>query len=73
LEVDNQYEELIFREFDKLDKATANIPPDLKAQSILRILKSIKTSSGGILGNRNYLEMIYSQFHKDGRWSHLFR
>ncbi|EKE20752.1 MAG: hypothetical protein ACD_7C00492G0004 [uncultured bacterium] len=49
-----------------------NKEAETKTKSILRILKSIKTSSGGILGNRNYLEMIYSQTNKDGKWNWMF-
>lgn len=65
-------EELIFKKFLILNQASTELSRGLKAKLILRILKSIRTSSGGILGNRNYLEMIYSQFHKDGKWSYVF-
>ncbi len=73
LKANNNCEELIFKSFDELNKRFSNISEDLKSKSILRILKSIKSSSGGILGNRNYLETIYSQFREDGKWSHLFK
>lgn len=68
----NQCQELIFIEFEKMDKKTKRIGIDFKNQAILRILKSIKNVSGGILGNRNYLEMIYSQFNFSGKWGGMF-
>jgi hypothetical protein len=61
-------EELIFEKFYELDKEFPKLSKDLKTRSVLRILKSIKEISGGIFGNRNYLELIYSQFNKDGKW-----
>lgn len=61
-------EELIFEKFSKLDKKFPKLSKDLKERSILRILKSIKEISGGIFGNRNYLELIYSQFNENGKW-----
>jgi len=61
-------EELIFEKFSELDKKFPKLSKDLKNRSILRILKSIKEISGGIFGNRNYLEFIYSQFNRDGKW-----
>lgn len=73
LSAENECEETIFKIFKKIDKEFPDIPGNIKTGSILRILKSIKNSSGGALGNRNYLEMIYSQFNKDGRWSHMFK
>lgn len=73
LKANNKCEELIFEVFNELNKALPNISEDLKTKSILRILRSIKTSSGGILGSRNYLEMIYSQFTQAGKWGHLFK
>lgn len=65
-------EDLIFKMCADLDRRFSKIPPEMKAKAILRILKSIKTSSGGVLGNRNYLEMIYSQFNENGKWGQLF-
>lgn len=69
----DKIEKLIFDKFLALDKIAKNLSKKLKAKLILRILKSIKDSSGGIFGNRNYLEMIYSRFNEDGKWSDLFR
>lgn len=67
--IDNkECEELIFEKFNKLDKKFPKLSKDLKNRSILRILKSIRDISGGIFGNRNYLELIYSQFNEDGKW-----
>ena len=57
-------------------EAHANCPDlskSLKARAILRILKSITSSTGGVFGPRNYLEMIQSQFTGHGKWSHLFQ
>lgn len=68
----NQCHDLIFIEFLKVDRKTKRISDDFKNQVLLRILKSIKNVSGGILGNRNYLEMIYSQFNSNGKWSEMF-
>lgn len=65
-------EELIFEKFSELDKKFPKLSKDLKARSILRILKSIREISGGIFGNRNYLELIYSQFNEDGKWRGMF-
>ena len=73
LKANNNCEKLIFGVFDELNKRFFNISEKLKSKSILRIIKSIKASSGGILGNRNYLETIYSQFRENGKWSHLFK
>ena len=72
LKPDNRCEELIFEAVYAIDKSLVNMPKDLKAKSILRLLKSIKSSSGGVLGARNYSEMVYSQFREDGRWNNLF-
>ncbi len=67
--IDNKkHEELIFEKFSELDKKFPKLSKDLKNRSILRILKSIREISGGIFGNRNYLELIYSQFNENGKW-----
>lgn len=65
-------EELILRKFDDLNKQFRNLSDSLKARAILRTIRSIKSSSGGVLGNRNYLEMIYSQHTGKGKWADLF-
>lgn len=72
LKASNRCEELIVEAFYEVNKAFPNLSEDLKAKSILRIMKSIRACSGGILGNRNYLEMLYSQFRGGGKWGHLF-
>ena len=72
LKADNKCEEMIFGAFNELMKITSDISDDLKTKSILRLLKSIKTVSGGVLGNRNYLDLVYSQFNKDGKWRYMF-
>jgi len=69
----NRCQELIFMKFNEINQKTPKIEEELKTKAILRVLKSIKDSSGGVLGHRNYLEMIYSQSHSDGTWNHLFR
>jgi hypothetical protein len=68
----NRAEELILKKFGEVNRKFSNLPDDLKARAILRIIKSIRSSSGGALGNRNYLEMIYSQHTGKGRWAGLF-
>jgi len=73
LEGENKSEESIFRKFDEIDKRFSNLSDELKARAILRIIKSIRSSSGRILGNRNYLEMIYSQHTGKGKWAALFQ
>jgi len=72
LEPINNIEELIYKEFREIDRKTRTLPDRLKARAVLRIIKSIRTSSGGVLGNRNYLEMIYSQHTGKGKWADLF-
>jgi len=73
LEGENESEEFIFRKFDELNKRFSNLSDELKARAILRIIKSIRSSSSGVLGNRNYLEMIYSQLTGKGKWANLLR
>jgi len=73
LEGENKPEESIFRKFDEINKRFSNLSDELKARAILRIIKSIRSSSSGVLGNRNYLEMIYSQHTGKGKWANLFR
>lgn len=72
LEPSHTVEELIFREFKEVNRKIRTLPDRLKARVILRIIKSIRSSSGGVLGNRNYLEMIYSQRTGKGKWADLF-
>ncbi len=73
LEGENKTEELIFNNFSEVNQKFSNLSDGLKARAILRIIKSIRSSSGGALGNRNYLEMIYSQRTGKGKWADLFR
>jgi hypothetical protein len=73
LKGENASEELIFEKFNEVNKGFSNLSDDLKARAILRIIKSIRSSSSGVLGNRNYLEMIYSQHTGKGKWAHLFQ
>ena len=72
LKAPNRCEELVFRSYDSVNKRVSGIADDLKARAILRIMKSVKSSSGGVLGTRNYLEMIYSQQTGKGKWADLF-
>jgi hypothetical protein len=72
LDPENRIEELILKKFDDANRKNRNLPDTLKARAILRIIKSIRSSSGGVLGNRNYLEMIYSQHTGKGKWVDLF-
>jgi len=69
---DNKCEKIIFDKFLKLNEEFSDISNDLKSKVVLRLLKSIRVASGGIFGNRNYLDIIDSQFRSDGRWSRMF-
>jgi len=73
LEGENKSEESIFKKFSELTKRFSNLSGELKGRAILRVIKSIRSSSGGVLGNRNYLEMIYSQHTGKGKWAALFQ
>ena len=73
LEGENKTEELIFKKFNEVNRRALSLSDGLKARAILRIIKSIRSSSSGVLGNRNYLEMIYSQHTGKGKWAHLFQ
>jgi hypothetical protein len=73
LEGENKSEESIFKKFKEVVKRFSNLSEELKSRAILRIIKSVRSSSRGILGNRNYLEMIYSQHTGKGKWAALFR
>ncbi len=66
-------EELIFKKFIATNQRFSNLPDDLKTRAILRIIKSVRSSSGFALGDRNYLEMIYSQHTGKGKWADLLR
>jgi len=73
LEGENKAEELIFKKFNEVDRRALSLSDGLKARAILRIIKSIRSSSSGVLGNRNYIEMIYSQHTGKGKWADLFQ
>lgn len=73
LDEENEREKSIFKKFNELTKTFSNLSPELKQRAVLRIIKSIRSSSGGALGNRNYLEMIYSQHTGKGKWAALFQ
>ncbi len=73
LEGENKTEELIFKKFNEVNKRFSNVSDGLKARAILRIIKSVRSSSSDVLANRNYLEMIYSQHTGKGRWAGLFQ
>jgi len=72
LDPENSIEELIFKKFDEASRKNRHLQEALKTRAILRIIKSIRSSSGSVLGNRNYLEMIYSQHTGKGKWVGLF-
>lgn len=72
LKAANRCEELVFQNFDAVNRRISKIADDLKARATLRMIKSIRGSSGGVLGTRNYLEMIYSQQTGRGKWANLF-
>jgi hypothetical protein len=73
LEGENKSEESIFKMFSEVTKRFSNLSEELRARAILRIIKSVRSSSSVILGNRNYLEMIYSQHTGKGKWAALFQ
>ncbi|MBP1695945.1 MAG: hypothetical protein H6Q41_1133 [Deltaproteobacteria bacterium] len=73
LEGENKSEESIFKMFSEVTKRFSNLSEELKARAILRMIKSVRSSSSVILGNRNYLEMIYSQHTGKGKWAALFQ
>jgi hypothetical protein len=73
LEGENETEELIFKKVSEVNQRFSNLSDGFKARGILRIIKSIRSSSGAALGNRNYLEMIYSQHTGKGKWADLLR
>ena len=70
---ENRAEELIVKKFLEMNRKFSNLSDELKARTILRVIKSIRSSSGGALGGRNYLEMIYSQHTGKGKWAELFQ
>jgi hypothetical protein len=72
LEGENKSEKSIFKKFSEVNKRFSNLSDELKTRAILRIIKSVRSSSGSVLGNRNYLEMIYSQHTGKGKWAALF-
>lgn len=63
----NKCQKLIFEKYGEINEKTKMIKDDLKSKAILRILKSIKNVSGGIFGNRNYLEVVFSLFYPNGK------
>ena len=73
LEAETNAETLIFGKFQEVNGRFSNLSEGLKARAILRMIRSIKSSSGSVLGNWNYLEMIYSQQTGQGKWADLFR
>jgi hypothetical protein len=73
LEGENKSEESIFKKFNEVIKRFSNLSEELKSRAILRMIKSVRSSSSSILGNRNYLEMIYSQHTGKGKWADLFQ
>ena len=72
LEGRNKTEEMIFLKFKELNRKASSLSDSLKTRGILRMISSIRASSGGVLGNRNYLEMIFSQQTGKGKWANLF-
>jgi len=73
LEGENKSEGSIFKRFKEANKKFSNLSDELKARAVLRMIKSVRSSSSNILGNRNYLEMIYSQHTGKGKWADLFQ
>lgn len=72
LKGENGTEDLIFEKFNEANMRASNLSEELRRRAILRVIKSIRSSSGSVLGNRNYLEMIYGQHTGKGKWADLF-
>lgn len=70
LEPVNRCEQLVFEKYEKLVMKTANLSNETRRRCILRVLKSIRDTSGGALGNRNYLSMLHDQFAPSGTISY---
>ncbi|HVP77300.1 MAG TPA: hypothetical protein VMV04_05355 [Thermodesulfobacteriota bacterium] len=70
---ENKFEKSVFKKFNEVNKRFSNLSNELKAKAILRMIKSVRSSSSRVLGNRNYLEMIYSQHTGKGKWAELFQ
>lgn len=68
----NRCEEVVFGAVAAADASHPLLSGDVRAQAILRVLRTIKSTTGGPFGPRNYLELIYSMFYTDGRWSEEF-
>lgn len=66
-------EQKIYRKFQEIIAGQGEVPIEKQKLCLLRILKSIDRVDGGIFGNRNYLEVIFSQYSNAGQWSHMFR
>ncbi|HUL22889.1 MAG TPA: hypothetical protein VLZ10_15640 [Thermodesulfobacteriota bacterium] len=73
LEGENKFEKSVFKKFNEVDRQFSSLSAELKAKAILRMIKSVRSSSSSVLGNRNYLEMIYSQHTGKGKWAELFQ
>ncbi len=72
LEPRNRCEQVVFQAFADADAACPDLDEELKAKTVLRIMRSVEKATGRALGPRNYLEMIYSQFTGKGKWAHLY-
>ena len=65
------YENIIVDTFSNIvEENEASI--ELQKTILLRLMKSIYNVSGGVLGNRNYLELLRGQFTGTGRMSGMF-
>jgi hypothetical protein len=68
----NRCEEVVFGVVAAADADHPLLSAEVRAKAILRVMRTIKSTTGGPLGPRNYLELIYSMFYPDGRWSEEF-
>ena len=68
----NRCETVVFAMVAAADAEHPLLSAEVKAKAILRVMRSIKSCTGEPFGPRNYLELIYSMFYKDGRWSEEF-
>ncbi|MDK2917903.1 MAG: hypothetical protein PWQ37_636 [Candidatus Petromonas sp.] len=67
----DEFETELFNKFKEVVKQE-NTPVELQKTIILRLMKSIEQVTGGIFGNRNYMEMLRGQFTHTGRMGGMF-
>ncbi len=66
LDPENSIEELIFKKFDEASRKNRHLPEALKTRAILRIIKSIRSSSGSVLGKPELPRDDLQPAHRQG-------